>query len=91
MLQDCLINIVGVGLSCVSDSPDERTSMKDALNSLNNIKSAILKLMAKLKFLTSCELPTSSTDILRKGTFASDGTKASGVEKTAARFISPVG
>ncbi|GAA0171247.1 hypothetical protein LIER_25329 [Lithospermum erythrorhizon] len=43
MMNVCLTSIIGIGLTCVADSPDERISIKGALNSLKNIKSTLLK------------------------------------------------
>ncbi|KAL6995428.1 non-specific serine,threonine protein kinase [Sarracenia purpurea var. burkii] len=41
--RDCLIALLGVGLSCTVDSPEARISMKDALYKLKSIKDVLLK------------------------------------------------
>ncbi|KAK2662440.1 hypothetical protein Ddye_001014 [Dipteronia dyeriana] len=41
--QDCLITIIGVGLSCTTHSPDCRISIRDALRNLKSAKHVFLK------------------------------------------------
>lgn len=41
--RDCLIGILGVGLSCAVDSPNGRISMRDALCKLRSIRETLLK------------------------------------------------
>ncbi|KAK4845515.1 hypothetical protein QYF36_006017 [Acer negundo] len=41
--QDCLITIIGVGLSCTTQSPDCRISIRDALHNLKSAKHVLLK------------------------------------------------
>ncbi|PIN03842.1 Serine/threonine protein kinase [Handroanthus impetiginosus] len=43
-LQDCLITIFGVGLSCAAESPNERITMRDALLRLKSVDKILLKL-----------------------------------------------
>ncbi|KAK3183076.1 hypothetical protein Dsin_030362 [Dipteronia sinensis] len=40
--QDCLITIIGVGLSCTTHSPDCRISIRDALRNLKSAKHVLL-------------------------------------------------
>lgn len=40
---ECLVNVIGLGLSCTVDSPDERISMRDALRKLKIAREALLK------------------------------------------------
>ncbi|KAK2985656.1 hypothetical protein RJ640_006919 [Escallonia rubra] len=40
---DCLITVMGVGLSCSSDSPDGRMIMKDVVRKLKSAKDSFLK------------------------------------------------
>ncbi|CAH9125301.1 unnamed protein product [Cuscuta epithymum] len=40
---DCLITIVGVGLSCTLDSPSERITINDALLQLKSVRDKLLK------------------------------------------------
>ncbi|XP_077229623.1 uncharacterized protein LOC143862455 [Tasmannia lanceolata] len=41
--QECLISILGVGLSCALDLPEARISMRDVLQKLKGIKDALIK------------------------------------------------
>ena len=41
--RDCLKTVIGVGLSCTSDSPNERISMRDVYRKLKCVKEALLK------------------------------------------------
>ncbi|CAK9182864.1 unnamed protein product [Ilex paraguariensis] len=41
--RDCLKTVIGVGLSCTSDSPNERISMRDVYHKLKCVKEVILK------------------------------------------------
>lgn len=43
MQQDCMVSVMGVGLSCTVDSPDMRISMRDVLHKLNCIKDTLCK------------------------------------------------
>jgi len=40
---ECLITILGVGLSCTVDSPDRRTNMRDSLLKLKTARDTLLK------------------------------------------------
>ncbi|KAA8537815.1 hypothetical protein F0562_027605 [Nyssa sinensis] len=40
---DCLITIIGVGLSCTADSPGERISMSDVLHKLKSVRDALIQ------------------------------------------------
>ncbi|XP_027093847.1 uncharacterized protein [Coffea arabica] len=40
---DCLIKVMGIGLSCAADSPDNRITMRVALHRLKAIRDALLK------------------------------------------------
>ncbi|RWR78024.1 putative LRR receptor-like serine/threonine-protein kinase [Cinnamomum micranthum f. kanehirae] len=43
MQQDCMVSVMGVGLSCTVDSPDMRISMRDVLHKLKCIKDTLWK------------------------------------------------
>lgn len=44
MQQDCMVSVMGIGLSCTVDSPDMRISMRDVLHELKCIKDTLWKL-----------------------------------------------
>lgn len=40
---DCLIKVMGIGLSCAADSPDKRITMRDALYKMESVRDALFK------------------------------------------------
>ncbi|MQM21622.1 hypothetical protein Taro_054666 [Colocasia esculenta] len=53
MIEDCLINIVGLGLSCCTELPQERPAMGDVLVELQGVRETFLK---KTKKVGICDL-----------------------------------
>ncbi|KAJ6737526.1 hypothetical protein OIU85_019576 [Salix viminalis] len=41
--RECLISVLGVGLSCTADSPDQRADMRDSLQKLKTARDTLLK------------------------------------------------
>ncbi|KAF9681633.1 hypothetical protein SADUNF_Sadunf05G0022200 [Salix dunnii] len=65
---ECLISVLGVGLSCTVDSPDQRADMRDSLQKLKTARDTLLKQADRLArqltrpwpYLSLSELPTPS-------------------------------
>ncbi|KAJ6775324.1 hypothetical protein OIU79_018489 [Salix purpurea] len=41
--RECLVSVLGVGLSCTADSPDQRADMRDSLQKLKTARDTLLK------------------------------------------------